>query len=188
MIDEEIPILDNLELPPVPVVNRIGISGPHIPVNQKDEWLTPQFVIDALGGYDSFDLDPCAPIERPWPMARSHYTIEDNGLIKPWFGRVWLNPPYGGPSIIGPWLRRMVEHNRGVLLTFARTETDLFFKTVWEKASAILFIRGRLFFHHLNGQRAASNSGAPSCLIAYGKWDEVVLRECKIAGHFVKIA
>lgn len=30
----------------------------------KDEWLTPPEIIQALGGPESFDLDPCAPINR----------------------------------------------------------------------------------------------------------------------------
>ena len=57
----------------------------------KDEWLTPPELIRALG---EFDLDPCAPINRPWPTAGGHFTREDDGLTKEWFGRVWLNPPY----------------------------------------------------------------------------------------------
>jgi hypothetical protein len=54
--------------------------------------LTPRFVIDALG---PFDLDPCPPKERPWDTARRHFTEADDGLSRPWKGRVWLNPPYG---------------------------------------------------------------------------------------------
>jgi len=102
----------------------------------KDEWLTPPEIIKALGGPESFDLDPCAPIKRPWEMAKEHYTIADNGLLKPWHGRVWFNPPYGGPQIVGPWMRRMAEHGHGTALTFARTETDLFFETVWKRADS----------------------------------------------------
>ena len=68
----------------------------------KDEWLTPPEIIDALGGPASFDLDPCAPVTRPWPTAKEHFTIIDNGLTKPWRGRIWFNPPYGGPPIVGP--------------------------------------------------------------------------------------
>jgi hypothetical protein len=62
----------------------------------KDEWLTPPPLIQALG---EFDLDPCAPIKRPWDMAKNHYTIEDDGLEKDWFGRVWLNPPVSTPKM-----------------------------------------------------------------------------------------
>ena len=72
-------------------------------------------------------------------------TIEDNGLRKPWFGRLWLNPPYGGSDIVGPWMRRMVWHGIGTVLIFARTETDVWFETIWRAASLILFLEGRFF-------------------------------------------
>ena len=130
----------------------------------KDEWLTPPEIIKSLG---EFDLDPCAPINRPWDMANSHYTIEDNGLVQPWFGRVWLNPPYGLEA--AKWLDRLADHGNGIALIFARTETRMFFDHVWGRADAVLFIEGRLHFHHVDGSRAKANSGAPSCLVAYGE-------------------
>jgi hypothetical protein len=152
-----------------------GMGGHHLPVFEKDEWLTPPSIIDALGGPASFDLDPCAPIERPWPMARNHWTKLDNGLLMHWEGRLWFNPPYGGPSIVGPWMRRMASHGRGTALIFARTETELFHETVWNAATAVFFFRGRLFFHHADGRRADNNAGAPSCLVAYGLEDAAKL-------------
>jgi len=84
----------------------------------KDEWLTPPEILAALG---HFDLDPCAPIIRPWPTATNHYTIEDNGLIQPWEGRVWLNPPYG--KYVWKWLDKLSKHKSGIALIFARTGT-----------------------------------------------------------------
>lgn len=164
-----------------------GMGGHQSSAMLKDEWLTPPSIIHALGGPESFDFDPCAPIFRPWPTAKQHYTIADNGLLKPWHGRGWFNPPYGGPAIVGPWMRRIAEHGNGTALTFARTETDLFFETVWKRAFALLFIRGRLYFHHVDGSRAAANAGAPSCLIAYGYSDAVILRNCGIAGQFIEL-
>jgi hypothetical protein len=157
-----------------------GMGGHHLPVFDKDEWLTPPGIIDALGGPSSFDLDPCAPIDRPWPMARMHYTKTENGLLMPWEGRLWFNPPYGGPSIVGPWMRRMAAHGRGTALIFARTETALFHETVWNRATAILFFQGRLFFHHADGRRADNNAGAPSCLVAYGNDDALRLQSAAI--------
>lgn len=154
----------------------------------KDEWLTPPEIIEALGGPESFDFDPCAPIKRPWPMAKEHYTIADNGLLKPWRGRGWFNPPYGGPLIVGPWMRRIADHGEGTMLIFARTETALFFETVWRRATALLFLEGRLYFHHVDGKRAAANAGAPSVLIAYGDRDAAILRDCSIAGQFIELA
>ncbi|MCL2656110.1 MAG: phage N-6-adenine-methyltransferase [Betaproteobacteria bacterium] len=130
----------------------------------SDEWLTPPEILLALG---CFDLDPCAPIDRPWDMARQHYTIKDDGLSKQWTGRVWCNPPFGKEAI--KWLRRMAEHGNGIALIPARTETKMFFECVWGSADAVLFVRGRLHFHHVDGRRAPFDSGDPISLIAYGQ-------------------
>ncbi len=146
----------------------------------KDEWLTPPHVLRALG---PFDLDPCAPIVRPWEMAVAHYTAEDDGLGRDWFGRVWCNPPYG--KQIARWLDRCADHGNAIALIFARTETEAFFGTVWRKATAVLFLEGRLHFHHVGGQRAAANSGAPSVLVAYGKNNAEALRDSGLAGSLV---
>ncbi|MHC2462105.1 DNA N-6-adenine-methyltransferase [Bradyrhizobium embrapense] len=161
-----------------------GMGSHQSAVMLKDEWLTPPEILARLG---EFDLDPCSPIVRPWETAKLHYSIVDNGLLKPWLGRVWLNPPYGGPSIVGPWMRRMVEHGAGLVLIFARTETELFFETVWDAAHAVLFLSGRLHFHHVDGTRAKANAGAPSVLIAYGEADAKILRDCGIPGKFISL-
>src|SRR5438309_7613652 len=132
-------------------------------------WLTPPNILAALG---LFDLDPCAcPEPRPWTTATTHWTRDDQPLHREWFGRVWLNPPFGPKQTVLSFMRRMVEHGRGTALLFARTETELFFETVWEAATAILFLKGRPHFHFADGQRAPANSGAPVALIAYGAAD-----------------
>jgi hypothetical protein len=164
-----------------------GMGGHQSALMGKVEWLTPPEIIDALGGPRSFDLDPCAAVNQPWPTARAHYTVIDDGLNKPWRGRIWFNPPYGGPSIVGPWMRRMAAHGIGTGLTFARTETDLFFTTIWKTATALLFLRGRLYFHHLDGTRASANAGAPSVLIAYGERDAEMLEHCGLDGQYVAL-
>lgn len=150
----------------------------------KDEWLTPPEIIKALG---AFDLDPCAPADerRPWDMAANHYSAEKNGLSLPWHGRVWCNPPYGLEA--ARWLEKLAAHGNGIALIFARTETAMFFDHVWEKADALLFIRGRLHFHHVDGRRAAANSGAPSVLVAYGQNNVQALRTSGIAGIVVDL-
>lgn len=170
-----------------PMAMGFGMGGHQSPKSLKDEWLTPPYVIEAIGGADSFNLDPCSPINRPWATARQHLTVQDDGLAWDWEGRVWLNPPYGPPSVVGPWMRRMAAHGRGTALIFARTETELFFETVWSRATALLFIQGRLHFHHVDGTRAAANAGAPSVLIAYGADDADVLAFGSMAGKFVPL-
>ena len=133
-------------------------------VGINDEWLTPPEIVDAVG---PFDLDPCAPINRPWDTAAHHYTLVDDGLSQPWFGRVWLNPPFGRKEP-EKWIKRMVEHNCGTLLFPARTETRLFQDFIFPFATEIFFLKGRPHFHYLDGSRAKFNSGAPICLVGYG--------------------
>ena len=147
----------------------------------KDEWLTPPEIIKSLG---SFDLDPCSPIARPWDTAKKHYTIIDNGLKMAWNGRVWCNPPYGTQT--GIWLDRCAAHNNAIALVFARTETKMFFNSVWNKADAVLFIKGRLKFYHVSGQQGDS-AGAPSVLIAYGLQNVKALENSGIEGKFIRL-
>ena len=165
------------------MVNRKGI-GSHQSANmKKDEWLTPPEIIKALG---EFTLDPCAPIVRPWEMAKKHFTINDNGLEKEWNGRVWCNPPYGLEA--SKWLKKLTEHGNGIALIFARTETKMFFEWVWNNATAVKFIEGRLYFHHVDGTKARANAGAPSVLIAYGNENAEILENCEIKGKFLRLA
>lgn len=190
-------------------VRKSGMGSHQSLVNEKDEWLTPPKIIAALGGAQSFDFDPCAPppARRQWATAKAHYSIDDDGLSKAWYGRGWFNPPYGGPAIVGPWMRRIADHGQGTALIFARTETELFFETVWDRATALLFFRGRLFFHVSvdtwferkgkepifvkAGDPAPANGGAPSVLIAYGERDMQALWRANqsgaIDGQFVRL-
>ena len=137
-----------------------------------DEWLTPPEILAKLG---EFDLDPCSPIVRPWGTARAHFTKEDDGLSKQWAGRVWLNPPFGREA--AAWMRKMRDHRQGIALLPARTETAMFYESVWDHAYAICFIKGRPHFCNVSGMRGKSNSGAPICLIAYSQFDAMVLRD-----------
>jgi len=128
----------------------------------KDEWLTPPEIVNALG---EFDVDPSSPINRPWPTAKKHYTIEDDGLKQVWEGRIWMNPPYGNQ--IKHWMKKLSEHGNGIALVFSRTESRWFHQFCWEKATGIFFFKGRISFYHVTGEKAMSATAA-SCLVAYG--------------------
>lgn len=148
----------------------------------KDEWLTPPELVRSLG---EFDLDPCSPINRPWPTAKKHFTVNDMGLMQEWQGRVWMNPPYGKET--GNWLGKLRLHGNGIALVFGRTDTTYFHEYVFNVADAILFLRGRLKFYHVDGTEAKDSAGAPSVLIAYGHENVQVLKESKLRGKFVQL-
>lgn len=181
---------------PAKISRFSGIGGHHSNRAATVEWLTPPETIAPLG---PFDLDPCAPIVQPYPTAARTFTILDDGLSQQWDGRVWLNPPYAN-GVVEKWLARLAEHGRGTALIFARTETDAFFRWVWERAAAVLFMRGRINFHvgeafsviktrrtFLAGDKADGNAGAPTVLCAYGADDADILAECGIEGQFVPL-
>jgi hypothetical protein len=100
----------------------------------------------------------------------------EDGLAQPWYGRVWLNPPYGPNT--KPWIEKMAEHGNGVALVFARTDVAWFHDNV-PNATAICFLRKRLCFVSGEGierQANSHNAAAPSCLIAWGDDNAEALR------------
>ena len=153
----------------------------NINTKNNDEWLTPPYIIKALG---EFDLDPCSPIKRPWDTAKHHFSIKDNGLIKPWRGRIWLNPPYGRET--PKWLDKLSKHGNGIALIFARTDTNMFFNSIWPQAHAIYFLKNRIPFYSVKGLKLLP-AMAPSCLIAYGKKNALALKQCSFKGFFINL-
>jgi hypothetical protein len=151
-------------------------------VGKSQVHLTPRRILDPLG---KFDLDPCGSNPRPWDCAGATFTEADDGLSLPWFGRVWLNPPFNRFGI-ADWLTRMAQHDRGITLVHARTETD-WFNIVRERATALFWIAGRVIFLKPDGSPQTitkptskyfgkvANSGAPVVLAAFGFADSDVL-------------
>ena len=149
---------------------------------ESDDWLTPPDLLAKLG---KFDLDPCASINQPWATAKHHLTREDDGLYHQWNGHVFCNPPYGRQA--EQWLERMAQHNNGIALTFARTEIAMFHKWIWQQASGLLFLAGRLKFCRPDGTPGKSTGGAPSCLVAYGQRAFDTLAMSNINGQFINL-
>lgn len=145
----------------------------------RDDWQTPQFIVDELG---SFDLDPCANINNPNRLATIGYPVE--GLNLPWTGRVWCNPPYG--SDCKNWIRQLGDHGIGTALIPPRVGSAWFQELVFDRAHAVLFLRGRVSF--LNEQmKPISGNNADSVLIAFGKFDADVLSIASLPGKFWRL-
>jgi hypothetical protein len=75
----------------------------------SDEWYTPPEYVElarmVMGG---IDLDPASnDTAQAWIQAATYYTQKENGLEKPWCGRLWLNPPYG--TQVGLWTRKAIQ-------------------------------------------------------------------------------
>ncbi len=146
------------------------------------EWYTPKWVFDGLGL--EFDLDPASPHDHETTVpAATKYTVFDDGLKKPWFGRVWLNPPYG-PST-GTWMRRIAQHGDGIAMVFARTDAS-WCQEAMSCAAAILFVAGRVEFvpGHENKHKKA-RCGAGSMLLAFGAECAEALSNLSDRGVFI---
>lgn len=147
----------------------------------SNDWLTPPKIIEALG---RFDLDPCAHPQQLYRTATRMISPPDDGLAATWSGRVWLNPPYSQVHI---WLPKLVESGVGTALLASRTEVERWFwPFIWEAADAIMFLRGRLYFHRPDGS-TAGNAGYGSVLAAYGRDDVSRLRHSGIEGRFFRL-
>lgn len=144
--------------------------------NDSDVWFTPPSVFKSLG---KFDLDPCTGIVRPWDIALNNYTIKDNGLIKKWDGRIWMNPPY---SHLLPWMQKMANHKNGIALTFIKSDTVSFHRYVFPVADSLFYFKGRLSFYNESGRKKDS-SRVPSVLIAYTEMDSDIIAESGLIGY-----
>ena len=150
-------------------------------IGKSQNHITPLWMINALGGAQSFDLDPAGADPRPWDCAK--VTWISRGLELIWFGFVWLNPPFDVREV-GEWIAKLAAHGNGIALLHARTEAG-WFEPIWEKASGILFLADRIFFHRPDGIRHPHNSGAPAILVAFGDEAFDRLQHCGIAGTLV---
>lgn len=110
----------------------------------------------------------------PWKTARRRYTEQDDGLFLPWFGRVWLNPPYSQPEITR-FLSRMALHDRGIAFIFVRSDGRYWHEHVLRSASGLFFLLRKVKFFRPDGTQSPHGHFAPSILCSYGAQDLDVL-------------
>lgn len=167
---------------PQPVQRDIVLTGPRAVVEEakrlrearqnhramgtgENEWYTPPTYIDlAREVLDGFDLDPASsPIAQETVRAAQYFTVDDNGLTKPWDGTVWLNPPYSQPDITH-FVEKLVHEvsagrcSAAILLTHNYTDTAWFHHAA-TACQAICFTRGRIRFVSPTGQLASPTQG-----------------------------
>ncbi|MFA7496667.1 MAG: DNA N-6-adenine-methyltransferase [Acidithiobacillus sp.] len=138
--------------------------------SKSAEWYTPpqiiQEVLTALGR-DQFDLDPASP-RRDGPIpAKVRFTQAEDGLIQPWFGVVWLNPPYG--RNLSQWIQKTIHEVQAghvlqvILLVPVRSDTQWWW-ALREAGGQIEHLRGRVRFLRADGT-VGTASPFPSALI-----------------------
>lgn len=96
--------------------------------SKSDEHLTPQNILQfarTAMGCSNFDLDPATTDSNP-TEANTFYTQDDNGLVYPWTGNVWVNPPF---SLNKPFAQKVVanRHKYNQCIYLAKND----FRTSW---------------------------------------------------------
>ena len=89
----------------------------HMPANyssETNEWYTPADYMQTVRGFlGEVDLDPASnTTANETVQAKEIYTANDNGLARPWNGRVFVNPPYGtenGQSVAGQFCAKAIQ-------------------------------------------------------------------------------
>lgn len=117
-----------------------------------NEWFTPLEYIEAARQVLSvIDLDPAShEVAQQWIKASQYYLADDNALDRPWYGRVWLNPPYARGLIdaFAAYLLTQIDQGNvsaAIVLTHSYTDTA-WFQSLVCAASAICLVRGRIKF------------------------------------------
>ena len=115
--------------------------------SRTEEWPTPQSFFAELHREFSFTLDPCATHQNA--KCANYFTKAEDGLMQDWGSHiVFCNPPYGRDMAL--WARKCFEASQTgatvVLLAHARTDTRWFHGWVYNKATEIRFVKGRLKF------------------------------------------
>jgi len=149
----------------------IAKAKPHVSHNSGDnEWYTPAPFIkaarEAMGG---IDVDPAScPLANETVEAAKYYTAEDDGLTRPWVGRVWLNPPYAQP-LIRQFCEGLVKRYQEGEVRAACVLVNNGTETAWGQAllshaAAVCFPKSRIKFYSPEGAKSSPLQGQ---LVAY---------------------
>lgn len=124
-------------------VGGLVVSSVHFSSMRLD-WRTPHALYAELNKEFHFDLDPCG--DQSHPLAP--HTFTTIGLDRPWFGNVFMNPPYGRE--IGKWLEKATKEvkagNANVVVCLIPSRTDTRWWHDYVMKGEIRFIKGRLHF------------------------------------------
>lgn len=164
--------------------------------SETNEWYTPPEYIDAarevMGG---IDLDPAScKAANEWIKAGTFYTEQEDGLSRPWEGRVFLNPPYGKTGNLSNqdvWARKLEEE----FLAGRVTEAILLTKCVpgyvwWERLFTrwtVCFCRYRIFFRKLNDRGMVIQVGQAKAGSSFWYFGESPWRFVEVFGKFGRI-
>ena len=145
--------------------------------SESSEWGSPPPLLAGLQRlFGPFDLDTAcgnpAFAKAPW-----FYGPAQNGLLQPWFGHAFTNPPWAkddGNANMAAWLakaraeRDAARIRQATMLLPCRPDTKWYRSHVHPGASIVLLIHGRLtFVRMVNGHARTQNAPFPAMVVIY---------------------
>lgn len=163
--------------------------------NVGNDWGTPEWIwgplADALGG---FDLDPASGCE-PEPIADARYTIEDDGLATPWFGNVFINPPYAR-EINEDWAERIAGQAGSEMVDTVTALVPMSCGTAWwhrhYRDADVYTLVGddtespRVNFLNADGIESENNASFASVILSYGEFPDAYYAELNDLGFVLE--
>ena len=137
---------------------------PHADPNQfdmSDEWYTPSKYLSSVrhtfGG--GIDLDPASSaIANQTVQAKTYWAQQDDGLTKPWFGSVFLNPPYS-TKLIRKFVDKLLSESNhfyeAIVLVNSKTET-YYYQKLLTNCNALHLTDHRIRFNDHEGNPSSS--------------------------------
>lgn len=132
--------------------------------SESNEWYTPRQYIEAARELmGAIDLDPASSELANETIGAGYiYTIDDDGLTQSWYGRIFLNPPYGRDNGQEIWSGKLIEEyeagrvKEAILLVNAVTDTK-WFQRLWNYT--ICFTDHRISFSKPSGDQDRPTHG-----------------------------
>lgn len=84
------------------------------------------------------------------------------------------------------FVEKLAEHGNGIALLFNRCDSNKFQDIIFTKATGMMFLRNRIKFFRPDGTRGDS-PGCGSVLIAFGRENAEILRNCSLQGKYVEL-
>ncbi|MGI0488881.1 DNA N-6-adenine-methyltransferase [Pantanalinema rosaneae CENA516] len=137
--------------------------------SDSNEWYTPEkFIEMARRVMGKIDLDPASsPVAQGIVQAKHYFTQAEDGMQQNWWGRVWLNPPYGRCS----------------------NELNIYGATAWMQKAITEFESGRvdqaILLVRVSGSRGVREleSKFPRCSVGRIPFISPVSKNCDRPGH-----
>lgn len=164
-------------------------TGALLVQSKANRWYTPSDYIEAarrvLGG---IDLDPASDEKANATIkAAEIYTEDQNGLDQTWYGRVWLNPPYGRKA--GAFVVQLADlYEDGAIegaicLVNAHCTDTEWFQRLW--SYSLCFTNHRIDFHA--GEEQGDGGSTHGSVFAYlGKSRQKFVNEFARFGAIVE--